>query len=69
MPNVRVLDIILNGPFKEDVQKQSEEHMEQNLQLYTDNKLTVLDWRILITEWFGKAWKENQLHKDSRNAV
>lgn len=56
-PYIQVLDVIVNGPFKDDVQKQSEEHMEKNLQLYTDNKLSASARRILITEWVGKAWK------------
>ena len=46
-----------------DVKKQSEDHMEKNLELYTNNKLSASDRRILITKWVGNAW--SNLKRDS----
>ena len=52
---VQVLDVSVNKPFKEDVRRQSEEHMENDLHLYVNGKLYASDPRILITKVYFKS--------------
>ena len=39
--------------------------MSENLQLYTEGKLTASDRRVLLTKWVGKAWQEVNQSKDA----
>ena len=52
---LQVLDVTVNKPFKADIQKQSEEHLQQNLDAYTNGKITAAERRVLITNWCGHA--------------
>ena len=64
-PPCQLLDVCINKPFKEVVKRQHEAHMSENLQLYTEGKLTASDRRVLLTKWVGKAWQEVNQSKDS----
>ena len=46
-----------------DVQAMSEKHIEENLDLYTEGKITTSQRRILMNQWCGKAW--SQIDHDS----
>ena len=61
-PYVQILDVVVNKPFKNDIKRQSEKHMEENLEKYTEGKLTASERRVLITKWCGEAW--SNLDKD-----
>ena len=50
-------------PFKTYVQAMSEKHREENLDLYTEGKITTSQRRILMTQWCGDAW--SQIDHDS----
>ena len=52
---IQPLDVCLNKPFKEAGKRQHEAHMSENLQLYTEGKLTASDRRVLLTKWVGKS--------------
>ena len=62
---IQPLDVCINKPFKEAGKRQDEAHMSENLQLYTEGKLTASDRRVLLTKWVGKAWQEVNQSKDS----
>ena len=54
----------INKPFKTYVKEQFEKHLNENLQLYLDNKLTAGDRRILTTKWVANAWAKIKQNKD-----
>ena len=54
---IQVLDVVINKPFKNNVREQFEEHMDQNLDLYVEGKLSVSERRILTTKWVANAWQ------------
>ena len=62
---IQPLDVCINKPFKEVVKRQHEAHMSENLQLYTEGKLTACDRQVLLTKWVGKAWQEVNQSKDT----
>ena len=37
----------------------------ENLQLYTEGKLTASDRRVLLTKWVGRPWQEVSQNKDA----
>ena len=55
---LQVVDVIINKPFKTYVQAMSEKHIEKNLDLYTEGKITTSQRRILMTQWCGEAWSQ-----------
>ena len=55
---VQPLDVSFNKPFKDVVRQQFEKHLEENLQWYTERKISASERRVLFTKWVGKAWKE-----------
>ena len=55
---VQPLNVSINKPFKEEVKRQQEKHMSDNLQLYTEGKLSAWKRRVLLTKWVGEAWQE-----------
>ena len=59
---VQPLDVSVNKPFKEEVKRQHEKHMSDNLQLYT---VIHSAWqrRVLLTKWVAEAWKEINRNK------
>ena len=52
---IQPLDVSINKPFKEAVKRQHEAYMSENVQLYTEWKLTASDRRALLTKRVGKA--------------
>ena len=59
------LDVCINKPFKDEVKRQHEAHMSENLQLFTEGKLTASDTQVLLTKWVGKGWQEVNQSKDT----
>ena len=45
------------------LQKKVEKHLEENLQRYTEGKISASE-RVLITKWVGKAWPEVGSNRD-----
>ena len=62
---VQPLDVSVNKPFKEEVKRQHEKHMSDNLQLYTESKLSAWQRRVLLTKWVREAWKEINRNKET----
>lgn len=62
---VQPLDVSVNKPFKEEVKRQHEKHMSDNLQLYTESKLSAWQRRVLLTKWVAEAWKEINRNKET----
>ena len=50
------VDVSFNGPFKAHVRAMSEKHLNENLDKYTDGKISASERRILMTKWVGEAW-------------
>ena len=61
---IQVLDVVINKPFKNNVREQFEEHMDQNLDLYVEGKLSVSERRILTTKWVANAWQHIKEQKE-----
>ena len=55
---IQPLDVTLNKPFKSAVRRQVEEHMQENLSLYTDGGICAFERRILMTKWVANAWHD-----------
>ena len=55
---IKPLDVTLNKPFKSAVRRQVEEHMQENLSLYTDGGICAFERRILMTKWVANAWHD-----------
>ena len=55
---VKALDVSFDMPFKDVVRQQFENHLEENLQRYTEGKISASGRRVLVTKWVGKAWIE-----------
>ena len=45
------LDVSFNKPFKGVVREQFEKHLEENLQRYTEGKISASERRVRVTEW------------------
>ena len=48
-----------------EVKRQHEKHMSDNLQLYTESKLSAWQRRVLLTKWVAEAWKEINRNKET----
>ena len=46
---VQPLDVSINKPFKHAIREQFEKHLRENLHLYTENKLSLSERRVLTT--------------------
>ena len=63
---VQPLDVSVNKPFKEEVKRQHEKHMSDNLQLYTESKLSAwLEACSLDANVIAEAWKEINRNKET----
>ena len=62
---VQPLDVSVNKPFKEEVKRQHEKRMSENLQLYTESKLSAWQRRVLLTKWVAEARKEINRNKET----
>ena len=50
---VQTLGVSFNKPFKDVVRQQFEKHLEENLQQYTEGKISAPERRLLVTKcWF-----------------
>ena len=54
---IQPLDVCINKPFKEAGKRQHEAHMSENLQFYTEGKLTASDRRVLLSGWVKRGKK------------
>ena len=61
---VQPLDVSFNQSFKDVVRQQFEKHLEENLQRYTEGKISASERRVLVTKWVGKAWTEVGSNRD-----
>ena len=61
---VQPRDVSFNNPFKDAVKQQFEKHLEENLQQYTEGKISASERRLLATKWVGKAWVEVGSNRD-----
>ena len=46
------------------LQKKVEKHLEENLQRYTEGKISASERRVLVTKWVGRAWTEVGSNRD-----
>ena len=59
MLQIRVpLDVVIKNPFKNYVREFCEKHIDQNLEAYVEETLSVAKWRILTTKWPADAWEK-----------
>ena len=61
---VKPLDVSFNKSFKDVVRQQFEKHLGENLQQYTEGKISASERRLLVTKWVGKAWVEVGSNRD-----
>ena len=61
---VHPLDVSFNKLFKDVVRQQFEEHIEQNLQRYTEGKISASEKRVLVTKRVGIAWTKVGSNRD-----
>ena len=54
---VQPLDVAINKPFKNFVRREFEEHIDKNLELYTNGKISASERRVLTTKWVADAWQ------------
>ena len=54
----------INKPFKNYVREPFEQHLDANLELYVDGKLTAGERRVLTTKWVGEEWERVKKQKD-----
>ena len=47
---VQVVDVTFNKPFKDEVRRLFEDHVDKHLELYVEGKLSASQWRILMTK-------------------
>ena len=55
---VQVVDVTVNKPFKDEVRRLFEGHLEKHLELYVEGKFSASQRSTLITKWVGQAWKK-----------
>ena len=53
---MQVVDVTINKPFKDSIRFQSEKHLAENLDKYTNRKITASDRWVFITQWGGNDW-------------
>ena len=61
---VQPLDVSFNKPSKDVVRQQFEKHLEENLQRYTEGKISAPERRLLVTKWVGKVWTQVDSNRD-----
>ena len=66
---IQVLDVSINKPFKDKVRKQSEKHVEENIDRYAEGKIPVSESRILLTKMLGVMLTQQLLFVVLRNVV
>ena len=48
----------VNKPFKNAVKIQFEKHLQENLTMYVEGKISASERQVLLTKWVGNAWDE-----------
>ena len=61
---IQPVDVVVNKPFKEVVDRLATTHMQENLDDYVRGKITASERRALFTKWVGQAWEEVSAKKD-----
>ena len=61
---VQPLDVSFNKSFKDVFRQQFEKDHEDNLQRYTEGKISASERRVLVTKSIGKAWTEVGSNRD-----
>ena len=62
--HIQPLGVCINKPFKDTVRAEHERHQQENLNLYTENKMSTSERHILITKWVVNAWQKVCSNKD-----
>ena len=62
---VQVVDVMVNKPFKDEVRRLFENHLDSNLERYVEGKMSASERRVLMTKWVGEAWSKVGKMKDS----
>ena len=55
---VQGVDVTVNKPFKDEVHRLFEGHLDKHSELYVEDKLSVSQRRILMAKWVGQTWKK-----------
>ena len=62
---VKVIDVLINKPFKDEVRSLfDEDHLGENLDQYADGKINASRRRVLMIKWVGEAWSKVGKMKD-----
>jgi hypothetical protein len=62
---VQVVDVMVNKPFKDEVRRLFEDHLDKNLESYVEGKISASARRVLMTKWVGAAWSKVGKMKES----
>ena len=60
-----MVDVTVDKPFKNEVRRLFEDHLDKHLELYVEGKLPASQRRILMIKWVGQAWKKINGMKES----
>lgn len=61
---VQPVDVSFNKPFKAAIEKLSQQHLHDNLDMYVRGGFSASARRILFTQWIGQAWEELSSKKE-----
>lgn len=61
---IQPLDVTFNKPFKSEVEKLANEHMQQNLEAYVRGDINASERSVLFTKWVGEAWERQSTKKE-----
>ena len=64
LSRIQPLDLCINRLFKDAFRAEHERHQQENLNLYTQNKMSTSERRILITTWVANAGQKVCSDKD-----
>ena len=64
---VQVLNVTLNKPLKNRISELADLSYEKNLKKWKNEKYTVGDRRIMLTQWIDKAWRK--FHKKNPDLI
>ena len=55
---VQPLDVSVNADFKSIIERIQSQHMQKNISLYVEGKISASQRLVLISTWVGEAWTE-----------
>ena len=58
MSRVKVVDVLINKSFKDEVLSLFEDHMNINIDQYVDGRINASQPRFLMTKCVGEAWSK-----------